>query len=87
MPESAANPQLLSTESRLGAVHIAVTNADRTRDFWTNTLGLTELESSDATIRLGVGTAEKINIGYDWFTSLFEQEVNPKAPADAWLRC
>ncbi len=60
MFEFTPNPQLLSFESRLGAVHIAVTDAGRAREFWTNTLGLTELGSSDDTIRLGAGTAELV---------------------------
>ena len=60
MLESPSNHQLLSFESRLGAVHIAVTNADRARDFWTNTLGLTELESNNDTIRLGAGTQKLV---------------------------
>ncbi len=55
-------PQLLSHESRLGTVHIAVTDPTRARTFWTQVIGLTEPEPSHAsnTIRLGAGNQELV---------------------------
>ena len=38
--------QLLPTGTRLGPVHLAVTDPDRARLFWTQVLGLTELEAA-----------------------------------------
>jgi catechol 2,3-dioxygenase len=52
--------QLLPAETRLGPVHLAVTDPDRARLFWTQVLGLTELESAGDTIRLGAGDVELI---------------------------
>ena len=37
--ELETHPQLLSFDARLGAVHLAVTNAIRARDFWVGVLG------------------------------------------------
>lgn len=47
--------QLLPQGTRLGAVHLSVTDAERARLFWTRYVGLTELPSTDDTIRLGAG--------------------------------
>lgn len=46
--------QLLPGESRLGAVHLDVTDGERARIFWTQYVGLTENTSSDDAIRLGI---------------------------------
>ena len=42
--------QVLPVESRLGPVHLAVTDAERAREFWTRVVGLTELASGDGSI-------------------------------------
>ena len=52
--------QLLPIGTRLGPVHLAVTDPDRARLFWTQVLGLTELEPAGEAIRLGAGDAELI---------------------------
>ena len=57
-PETSS--QLLSQGSGLGAVHLAVTDADRARAFWTQVLGLTELEQNTEAIRLGAGGQELV---------------------------
>jgi catechol 2,3-dioxygenase len=63
LPQQPENgPQLLSHESRLGSVHIAVTDPTQAQTFWTQVIGLTKLEPSDApnTIRLGAGNQELV---------------------------
>lgn len=52
--------QLLSTDSRLGALHLAVTDAAVARGFWVGVLGLTELKAANNTIRLGTGQQELV---------------------------
>lgn len=47
-------PQLLPSEARMGAVHLDVTNADRSRLFWTQYVGLTEISDAPGEITLGV---------------------------------
>jgi catechol 2,3-dioxygenase len=47
-------PQLLPSEARLGAVHLDVTDAERARIFWTQYVGLTEIDTTDDEIRLGI---------------------------------
>ncbi len=59
-PQPEISPQLLSQGSSLGAVHLAVTDADRARVFWTQVLGLTELEQNAEDIRLGAGGRELV---------------------------
>jgi catechol 2,3-dioxygenase len=55
------SPQLLSHESHLGPVHLAVTDPTRARTFWTQVIALTELESSTSNaIRLGAGNQELV---------------------------
>jgi catechol 2,3-dioxygenase len=56
-----SRPQLLSHESSLGAVHIAVTDPTQARTFWKQVIGLTELEpDTQNTIRLGAGNQELV---------------------------
>lgn len=52
--------QLLTEGSRLGEVHLAVTDGERSRQFWTRYVGLQEQPSTDGTIRLGVGDSTLI---------------------------
>lgn len=47
-------PQLLPAATRLGAVHLDVTDGDRARLFWTQYVGLTELSDAPGEITLGV---------------------------------
>jgi catechol 2,3-dioxygenase len=47
-------PQLLPAASRLGAVHLDVTDGDRARTFWTRYVGLTEVSATSEAIALGV---------------------------------
>ena len=46
--------QLLPASTSLGAVHLDVTDAARSRLYWTSYIGLTEISSSDEAIQLGV---------------------------------
>lgn len=50
----APTPQLLPGTTRLGAVHLDVTDGERARLFWTQYVGLTELTSAPDQIVLGV---------------------------------
>ena len=64
-PTSAASTpststQLLPQETRHGAIHLAVTDAERAKAFWTRVVGLTELGSDDSAIRLGAGDRELV---------------------------
>lgn len=52
---TAIAPQLLPEAARLGPVHLAVTDGDHARSFWTRAVGLTVLEENDTTITLGSG--------------------------------
>lgn len=46
--------------TRLGAVHLDVTDAERARVFWNQYVGLTEISSTDDIIRLGVDGDEMV---------------------------
>ena len=52
--------QLLPTDARMGAVHIAVTDGERAKIFWTQVVGLTLLAEDGDTIRLGAGDRELV---------------------------
>lgn len=52
--------QLLTEGSRLGEVHLAVTDGERSTQFWTRFVGLQQQESDDGSIRLGVGDSTLI---------------------------
>jgi catechol 2,3-dioxygenase len=58
--DTTAPTQLLPTSARLGAVHIAVTDGERAKFFWTQVVGLTLLGEDDDTIRLGAGGRELV---------------------------
>lgn len=47
-------PQLLPATARLGPVHLDVTDGDRSRLFWTQYVGLTEISSGPTGIVLGI---------------------------------
>ena len=47
-------PQLLPSATRMGAVHLDVTNGERSRLFWTHYVGLTEISDAPDEITLGV---------------------------------
>lgn len=47
-------PQVLPSATRMGAVHLDVTNGDRARLFWTQYVGLSELSDTPGEITLGV---------------------------------
>lgn len=49
-----AAPQLLPSPTRLGAVHLDVTDGERAGTFWTQYVGLTEIESGEDRIVLGI---------------------------------
>jgi catechol 2,3-dioxygenase len=53
-------PQLLPDETKLGPVHLSVTEGERAKLFWTEYVGLTELPSADGSLRLGAGEDELI---------------------------
>jgi catechol 2,3-dioxygenase len=55
IPANAPASQLLPEATRLGPVHLAVTDADRARTFWTRAVGLTVIVEDDSTISLGAG--------------------------------
>lgn len=55
IPANAPASQLLPETTRLGAVHLAVTEADNARAFWTRAVGLTVLAEDPDTISLGAG--------------------------------
>ena len=52
--------QLLPMGTRLGPVHLAVTDRSRAHDFWTATLGLTVLSETERTVSLGAGDRELV---------------------------
>lgn len=54
-PANAPASQLLPETARMGAVHLAVTDADQARLFWTRAVGLTVLAEDADTISLGAG--------------------------------
>ena len=51
------HPTLVPTTSRLGPVHIAVTDAERALSVWRDMVGLTVLSREDERISLGAGDA------------------------------
>jgi catechol 2,3-dioxygenase len=52
--------QLLPASTRLGAVHIAVTDGERAKAFWTGYVGLTVLAEDATSISLGAGDQELV---------------------------
>lgn len=60
MVDSGRSGQLLPAGTRLGAVHVGVTAADRALAFWTRVLGLSVLRSGAGTISLGAGGRELV---------------------------
>ncbi len=52
--------QLLPPDAKLGPVHLAVSDAERAKTFWTNYVGLTELLDDEDNIHLGAGDDELI---------------------------
>jgi catechol 2,3-dioxygenase len=59
IPETPAT-QLLPGATRLGAVHIGVTDGERAMAFWTQYVGLTLLAEDETTIYLGAGDQELV---------------------------
>ena len=55
IPATAPADQILPETARLGPVHLAVTDADRARTFWTRAVGLTVIAEDATTISLGAG--------------------------------
>lgn len=54
IPTPTPAKQLLPGETKLGAVHLDVTDGEQARTFWTQYVGLTENGPSDDSIRLGI---------------------------------
>ena len=52
-----ATPLLMPTTTRLGPIHLAVTDADRALSIWRDVVGLTLLSRTDKEIVLGAGDA------------------------------
>jgi catechol 2,3-dioxygenase len=48
----------IAAETGMGAVHVAVTDADRALRFYRDYVGLTPLDSGEGTIRMGAGNRE-----------------------------
>jgi catechol 2,3-dioxygenase len=59
VPETLAT-QLLPGATRLGAVHIGVTDGERAKAFWTQYVGLTLMAEDENAIRLGAGDRELV---------------------------
>jgi catechol 2,3-dioxygenase len=59
VPETPAT-QLLPGATRLGTVHIGVTDGERAKAFWTQYVGLTLMAEDENAIRLGAGDRELV---------------------------